>query len=64
MFVAIIGTRFSGKTSIENYLISLKGFISVRIIQSLSHVYELEEKIEVQFHSYLRTAAYTNGFIP
>jgi hypothetical protein len=48
MFVAIIGTRFSGKTSVENYLISLKGFISVRIIQSALHVYEVEEKLEVQ----------------
>ena len=31
MFIAIIGTRFSGRTTIESYLIA-KGFVSVRII--------------------------------
>ncbi|KAF8913132.1 cytidine deaminase-like protein [Gymnopilus junonius] len=34
MFVAIIGTRFSGKSSIEDYLVSSKGFTLVRITQS------------------------------
>ncbi|CAA7265904.1 unnamed protein product [Cyclocybe aegerita] len=34
MFVAIVGTRFSGKSVIENYLVSCKGFTSVRIVQS------------------------------
>jgi hypothetical protein len=31
MFIAIIGTRLSGKSAIEAYLIE-KGFVSVRII--------------------------------
>lgn len=48
MFIAIIGTRFSGKTSIENYLVSLKGFTSVRIIQSESDLHGFEEQYEVQ----------------
>ncbi|KAF8973514.1 cytidine deaminase-like protein [Flammula alnicola] len=47
MFVAIVGTRFSGKSSIENYLISSKGFTSVRIIQSDSDLGGFEEKFEV-----------------
>jgi len=47
MFIAIVGTRFSGKTSIENYLVSLKGFTSVRIIQSDSDIHGLEEQFEV-----------------
>jgi len=46
MFVAIIGTRFSGKSSIEDYLISIKGFKSVRIVQSNSD-HHGEEKFEV-----------------
>ena len=48
MFIAIVGTRFSGKTSIENYLVSLKRFTSVRIIQSDSDIHGLEEQFEVQ----------------
>ena len=31
MFIAIIGTRFSGRTTIESYLIA-RGFVPVRII--------------------------------
>jgi dCMP deaminase len=31
MFIAIIGTRCSGKSSLEDYLVSVKGFISVHI---------------------------------
>ena len=34
MFIAIIGTRFSGKSSLEEYLVSDKGFTSVRILES------------------------------
>ena len=48
MFIAIVGTRFSGRTSIENYLVSLKGFTSVRIIHSDSDIHGLEEQFEVQ----------------
>jgi len=49
MFIAIIGTRFSGKTSIENYLVGTKGFKSVRLIQSNSdhNVGFNEEKFEI-----------------
>lgn len=49
MFVGIIGTRFSGKSSIENYLVETKGFKSVRLIQSNSDhdVGHFEEKFEV-----------------
>lgn len=32
MFIAIVGTPFSGKSSVEDYLVSLKGFTSVRLI--------------------------------
>lgn len=31
MFIAIIGTRLSGKSSVEEYLISQKGFTCVRL---------------------------------
>ncbi|KAK7465400.1 Deoxycytidine monophosphate (dCMP) deaminase [Stygiomarasmius scandens] len=31
MFIAIIGTRCSGKTTVEDYLVSFKGFIPIRI---------------------------------
>ena len=34
MFIAIVGTRLSGRSSIENYLVSLKGFTPVRISDS------------------------------
>ncbi|KAH9486498.1 Deoxycytidylate deaminase [Psilocybe cubensis] len=47
MFIAIVGTRFSGKSSIENYLVSSHGFTLVRIIQSDSNVGGTEEKFEV-----------------
>ena len=32
MFVAIVGTRYSGKSTIENYLVSSKGFTSIRLV--------------------------------
>jgi dCMP deaminase len=49
MFIAIIGTRFSGKSSIENYLVAAKGFKSVRLIQSNpeNDFSVFEEKFEV-----------------
>jgi dCMP deaminase len=34
MFIAIVGTRLSGRSCIENYLVSLKGFTLVRILDS------------------------------
>lgn len=34
MFIAIVGTRLSGRSSIENYLVSSKGFTPVRISDS------------------------------
>ncbi|KAH9951031.1 cytidine deaminase-like protein [Amylocystis lapponica] len=34
MFIAIVGTRSSGKTSVEDYLVSAKGFRSVRLLQN------------------------------
>jgi hypothetical protein len=46
MFVAIIGTRFSGKTSIETYLVSSKGFICVRLLDNQSR-----EKLKVHRES-------------
>ncbi|KAF5311839.1 hypothetical protein D9619_002849 [Psilocybe cf. subviscida] len=49
MFVAIVGTRFSGKSSIEDYLVTSKGFTSVRIIQSTSNdLGDFEEMLEVR----------------
>lgn len=48
MFVAIVGTRFAGKSSIEDYLVASKGFTPVRIIQSTSNdIGEFEEALEV-----------------
>jgi len=61
MFIAIVGTRFSGKTSIENYLVSLKGFISVRIIQSELDIHGFEEQFEVPSLFLLSMAACVNG---
>ncbi|TFK36977.1 cytidine deaminase-like protein [Crucibulum laeve] len=34
MFIAIIGTRYAGKTSVEDYLVSSKGFTPLRLIRS------------------------------
>lgn len=50
MFVAIVGTRSSGKSSIEDYLVSSHGFTLVRVIQSDSNVGGNEEKFEVNSH--------------
>ena len=52
MFIAIIGTRFSGKSSIENYLVTAKGFKSVRLVQSNPEydISAFEEKFEVGDH--------------
>lgn len=33
MFIAIIGTRLAGKSTVENYLTQHKGFISVKLLQ-------------------------------
>ena len=52
MFIAIVGTRFSGKSSIENYLVTAKGFKAVRLVQS-NPEYDtnaFEEKFEVGDH--------------
>jgi dCMP deaminase len=32
MFIAIVGPRFSGKTTVEDYLIKEQGFAPVRLI--------------------------------
>lgn len=64
MFIAIIGTRFSGKTSIENYLVSLKGFTSVRIIQSDSDIHGFEEQFEVNFLQISLLSQYVPTVIP
>ena len=32
MFIAIAGTRFSGKSTVEDYLVNQKGFKAVRLI--------------------------------
>lgn len=37
MFIAIVGTRFSGKSTVEDYLVSQKQFTPVRVIQSYEH---------------------------
>lgn len=52
MFIAIIGTRFSGKSSIENYLVTAKGFKSVRLVQCNPEydISAFEEKFEVGDH--------------
>jgi uridine kinase len=47
MFVAIVGTRFSGKSSIADYLVSSKGFTEVRLIRSEDVATRFEEKFEV-----------------
>src|SRR4051812_15183751 len=32
MFIAVVGTRYSGKSTLEQYLVSAHGFISVHLI--------------------------------
>ena len=34
MFIAIVGTRFSGRNSVLEYLVSVKGFVAVRIMEA------------------------------
>ncbi|RPD81889.1 hypothetical protein L226DRAFT_564537 [Lentinus tigrinus ALCF2SS1-7] len=36
MFIAIVGTRLAGKSTVQNYLVKNKGFIPVKILQSPS----------------------------
>jgi dCMP deaminase len=50
MFIAIVGTRFSGKSSIENYLVTAKNFKSVRLVQSHPE-YDISVFEEVGDHS-------------
>lgn len=52
MFIAIIGTRFSGKSSIENYLVTTKGFKSVRIVSDNGN--DVIEEFEVGDYPTLR----------
>lgn len=55
MFIAIIGTRFSGRTTIESYLIA-KGFLPVRVIaQALDYEARVGDYGEV---SHLRACLY------
>ncbi|KAI0756751.1 cytidine deaminase-like protein [Daedaleopsis nitida] len=35
MFVAIVGTRLAGKSTVESYLVKQKGFLPVKIVQNL-----------------------------
>jgi hypothetical protein len=47
MFIAIIGTRFSGRTTIESYLVA-KGFAPVKIIaQALGYEHRIGDDREV-----------------
>ena len=56
MFVAIVGTRFSGKSSIVEYLISSKGFTSIKLIESDSEeVVVTDDKFEVLIITVLQT---------
>ena len=34
MFIAIIGTRFAGKSTVQSYLVKHKGFIAVKITRN------------------------------
>lgn len=62
MFIAIIGTRCSGKTTIESYLVA-KGFVPVRIIgQALGHEARIGDYREVSPSSYL--VSLTNQPVP
>ncbi|KAI0715347.1 cytidine deaminase-like protein [Earliella scabrosa] len=36
MFIAIVGTRLAGKSTVESYLVKHKGFLPVKILQNLS----------------------------
>jgi hypothetical protein len=47
MFIAIVGPRFSGKSAIENYLVSNEGFISLRTNPGYSENGCAESELEV-----------------
>lgn len=36
MFIAIVGTRLAGKSTVESFLVKQKGFLPVKILQNLS----------------------------
>ncbi len=36
MFIAIIGTRFAGKSTVQKYLIKFKGFIPIQVSRDVS----------------------------
>ncbi|TEB38877.1 hypothetical protein FA13DRAFT_1724823 [Coprinellus micaceus] len=50
MFIAIAGTRFSGKSTVEDYLVNRKGFTAVRLIAPNDGESILEGNIGVQSH--------------
>lgn len=45
MFIAIVGTRSAGKSTVENYLVSSLGFSSVRLART--------DLVEVSLHCLL-----------
>lgn len=61
MFIAIIGTRFSGRTTIESYLIE-KGFIPVRIIvQALDYEARVADYHEVSTNDQSQPFSFVDG---
>jgi len=48
MFIAIVGTRFAGKSTIEEYLINEKGFTPVRLIEPNDGDSSLDGEITVR----------------
>lgn len=47
MFIAIIGTRFSGKTSIEDYLVASKSFTCVRLRRDTTKENSISSQVHV-----------------
>ncbi|KAL4241741.1 cytidine and deoxycytidylate deaminase family protein [Abortiporus biennis] len=56
MFIALVGTRFAGKSTVEDFLIKEKNFTPVRLVTSTSHD---EEETR-----YANNAAYFDSKIP
>lgn len=36
MFIAIIGTRFAGKSTVQKYFVKVKGFIPIQVSRDVS----------------------------
>ncbi|KAF9015647.1 cytidine deaminase-like protein [Cyathus striatus] len=63
MFISIIGTPYSGKSTVENYLISERGFTSVRISSNASPDLQHDAlKENITFPSHLKNSTLSTIF--